>query len=268
MRRTLYEADHEAFRESFRTLPRQGARPAPRRVGRRRHRPPRAVHRRGPAAGFLGMDMPEEYGGGGVRDFRFNAIIIEEMLRAAGAAAPGSGSRLHNDICLPYFLAYCTEEQKQRWLPGIASGELITAIAMTEPGTGSDLAGDRDHGASATATTTSSTARRRSSPTGSTPTWSITAVKTDPTAAPHGACRCSSLERGHGGLQRGRNLDKLGQHAQDTAELFFNDVRVPVENLLGRGGPGLHAARRRTCRRSACRSPSPRVAAARGGAGR
>ena len=117
------------------------------------------------------MAIPEEYGGGGVDDFRYNLVIGEEI-QAAGVGGAGLGITLHNDICLPYFLRYCTEEQTARWLPGIASGELITAIAMTEPGIGSDLAGDDDHRRSATATTTSSTARRRSSPTASTPTSS------------------------------------------------------------------------------------------------
>src|SRR5262249_29933052 len=91
------------------------------------------------AAGFLGMAIPEELGGGGVADFRFNAVLGEEVM-SAGAAAAGLGLPLHNDICLPYFLDLATDEQRRRWLPGIASGELITALAMTEPGMGSDLA--------------------------------------------------------------------------------------------------------------------------------
>ena len=114
---------------------------------------------------------PEEYGGGGVDDFRYNLILGEEVQRA-GTGGAGLGLTLHNDICLPYFLSLTTDEQKARWLPGICSGELITAIAMTEPGIGSDLAVDDAPRPSATATTTSSTARRRSSPTASTPTSS------------------------------------------------------------------------------------------------
>ena len=117
------------------------------------------------------MDVPEEYGGGGVPDFRFNAVIVEEIMRTGAARRRASGITLHNDICLPYFLEYCTEEQKARWLPGIASGELITAIAMTEPGTGSDLASIATTARPRRRRTTSSTARRPSSPTGSTPTW-------------------------------------------------------------------------------------------------
>jgi len=185
--------------------------------------------------GFLGMEIPEEYGGGGVRDFRFNAVIGEELMRSGDAAA-GLGLALHNDICLPYFLAYCTEEQKRRWLPGIASGELITAVAMTEPGIGSDLASmtttairDGDHyvvnGAKTFITN------------GINSDLVITAVKTDPTQK-HKGISLVVLERGMPGFERGRNLEKLGQHAQDTAELSFTNVRVPVTNLLGEEGRG------------------------------
>jgi alkylation response protein AidB-like acyl-CoA dehydrogenase len=138
---------------------------------------------------------------------------------------------LHNDICLPYFLAYCDDEQQQRWLPGIASGELITAIGMTEPGIGSDLGAlattairDGDHyvvnGAKTFITN------------GINADLVVTAVKTDPNER-HRGISLLILERGMPGFERGRNLDKLGQHAQDTAELSFTDVRVPVSNLLG-----------------------------------
>ena len=103
---------------------------------------PRELFQAAGANGFLGMQVPEQYGGGGTADFRFNQVLGEELM-LAGVGGAGLGITLHNDICLPYFLSYCTDEQKQRWLPGIASGELITAIAMTEPGAGSDLAGIR-----------------------------------------------------------------------------------------------------------------------------
>jgi alkylation response protein AidB-like acyl-CoA dehydrogenase len=180
--------------------------------------------------GFLGIEVPEEYGGGGVADFRFNAVLGEELLRTPDAGA-GLGIALHNDICLPYFLSYCTDEQKQRWLPGIVSGELVTAIGMTEPGIGSDLASmattavrDGDHyvvNGSKTFITNGIHAD-----------LVITAVKTDPKHR-HRGMSLLVLERGMAGFTRGRNLAKLGQHAQDTAELFFDNVRVPVENLLG-----------------------------------
>jgi len=229
MRRTLYEAEHEAFRESFRRFLAVELVPHVEEwdaagIGARE------LYTAAGTAGFLAMDAPEEYGGGGVRDFRFNAVIMEEIMRI-GAAAAGLGITLHNDVCLPYFLEYCSDEQKARWLPGIASGELITAIAMTEPGTGSDLA------------SITTTARRDGDAyvvngaktfitNGINADLVVTAVKTDPTAK-HAGMSLFVIERGMAGFTRGRNLDKLGQHAQDTAELSFADVRVPVANLLG-----------------------------------
>jgi alkylation response protein AidB-like acyl-CoA dehydrogenase len=185
--------------------------------------------------GFLGMAIPEQYGGGGVDDFRFNLVIGEELQRA-GAGAAGLGLTLQNDICLPYFLRYCTDEQRERWLPGIASGELITAIAMTEPAIGSDLASmtttairDGDHylvNGSKTFITNGINAD-----------LVIAAVKTDPRER-HQGISLLVLERGMEGFERGRNLAKLGLHAQDTAELFFDDVVVPVANRLGDEGQG------------------------------
>ena len=132
MRRTLFDADHEAFRESFRAfldkevVPHLDEWEAAGIV-------PRELFTTAGRSGFLGMDIPEEYGGGGVRRLPVQRGDRRGVMRA-GAAAAGLGMTLHNDICLPYFLAYCNDEQKRRWLPGIASGELITAIAMTEPG--------------------------------------------------------------------------------------------------------------------------------------
>ena len=229
MRRTLYDDDHEAFRATVRTFVDKEIGPhvdAWSAAGIT----PRELFTAAGRQGLLGMDVPEEYGGGGVRDFRFNAVVTEEVLRVPEAGA-GLGISLHNDICLPYFLAYCTDEQKRRWLPGIVSGELITAIGMTEPGIGSDLA------------SMSTTALRHGDhyvvngaktfiTNGINADLVITAVKTDP-AQQHEGMSLLVLERGMEGFTRGRNLDKLGQHAQDTAELFFSDVRVPAANLLG-----------------------------------
>ena len=196
---------------------------------------PRSLFTAAGAAGFLGMAVPEEYGGGGVDDFRYNLIIGEEVQRS-GTGGAGLGITLHNDICLPYFLSLANEEQKARWLPGICSGELITAIAMTEPGIGSDLASmgttairDGDHyvvNGSKTFITNGINAD-----------LVITAVKTDPSQR-HKGMSLLVLERGMDGFERGRNLDKVGLHSQDTAELFFNDVQVPVANLLGSEGQG------------------------------
>jgi alkylation response protein AidB-like acyl-CoA dehydrogenase len=187
------------------------------------------------ANGFLGMAVPEEYGGGGVDDFRYNVVIAEEVQRG-GINAAGLGWTLHNDICMPYFLSLGTDEQKARWLPGIASGLLITAVAMTEPGIGSDLAsmsttalrdGDRYivNGSKTFITN------------GINADLVITAVKTDPSQR-HKGMSLLILERGMDGFERGRNLEKVGMHSQDTAELFFTDVAVPVTNLLGEEGQG------------------------------
>ena len=136
MKRNLFTDEHEQFRASFRTfLEREVT--AHRGVGTRRHRQPELFTKAG--AGFSGMGAPEEYGGGGVADFRYNAVIGEEVQRS-GAGGAGLALTLHNDICMPYFVRLTNDEQKARWLPSICSGETITAIAMTEPSAGSDLA--------------------------------------------------------------------------------------------------------------------------------
>ena len=185
--------------------------------------------------GFLGMAIPEAYGGGGSHDFRFNQIIAEELARA-GIGGAGLGITLHNDVLTPYFVEYCTDEQRQRWLPGIASGELITAIAMTEPGTGSDLAG-----VATTAVRDGDEYVVNGSKTfitnGINADLVIVVAKTDPTQR-HTGMSLLVVERGMAGFERGRNLDKIGLHSQDTAELFFTDVRVPVANRLGEEGQG------------------------------
>jgi alkylation response protein AidB-like acyl-CoA dehydrogenase len=234
MQRTIFTDEHEMFRDAFRQFVDKEIVPgflqweADGIV-------PRELFAAAGASGFLGMDVPEELGGGGVEDFRYNLIIGEELQRS-GTGGAGLGITLHNDICLPYFTSLCTDEQKQRWLPGICSGELITAIAMTEPGIGSDLAsmgttairdGDRYvvNGSKTFITN------------GINADLVITAVKTDPSQK-HKGMSLVVLERGMEGFERGRNLEKVGLHSQDTAELFFTDVQVPVENLLGTEGQG------------------------------
>ncbi len=234
MRRTHFTEEHDLFRDSFRTFVEREMAP--------HHAEwdeagivPRELFATAGAAGFLGMAVPEAYGGGGVDDFRYSQVIGEE-LQYAGVASAGLGMTLHTDICLPYFLSLASEEQKARWLPGIVAGELITAIGMTEPGIGSDLASmsttalrDGDHyvvnGAKTFITN------------GINADLVITAVKTDPTQR-HAGMSLLVLERGMEGFERGRNLEKVGLHAQDTAELFFTDVPVPVENVLGVEGKG------------------------------
>src|SRR5215207_1494293 len=237
MRRTLYEADHDAFRETVRRFVVKEI--APRHVEwEAAGIVPRELYTSAGAQGLLGWAVPEEFGGGGQSDFRFNAVLGEEVL-AAGVAGSGNGLCLQNDVCLPYFLDLATPEQKGRWLPGIASGELVTAIAMTEPGVGSDLA----------AMTT--TARREGDvyvvngaktfiTSGINADLVITAVKTDPTQR-HKGMSLLVVERGMPGFERGRNLEKVGMHAQDTAELFFTDVPVPVTNRLGDEGSGFRS---------------------------
>ncbi len=185
--------------------------------------------------GLLGMAIPEQLGGGGVDDFRYNVIVNEELY-GAGVNGVGLGITLHNDIVLPYFLAYCNDEQRERWLPGIASGELITAVAMTEPGIGSDLASMSAtairHGDAYVVNGTKTFITN-----GINADLVVTAVKTDPSLR-HKGISLVVLERGMEGFERGRNMEKLGLHSQDTAELFFDEVVVPVENLLGTEGAG------------------------------
>src|SRR3954453_7790377 len=234
MRRQLFDEEHEAFRDSFRRFLEKEVVPH-HDQWERDGIVPREVFAAAGANGFIGMAVPEEYGGGGVDDFRFNVVIGEETARV-GATGFGLGLGLHNDIVLPYFLSFTTDEQKARWLPGIASGELVTAVAMTEPGIGSDLASmrttavrDGDHyvvDGSETFITNGINAD-----------LIVTAVKTDPTQR-HKGISILVIEAGTPGFERGRNHEKVGMHSQDTAELFFNDAHVPVENLLGAEGQG------------------------------
>lgn len=234
MKRDIYTEEHEMFREAYRTFLEREMVP---------HHDrwessgiiDRSVFAKAGESGFLAMQVPEEYGGPGVDDFRYNYVVVEELCKADLYAA-GLGLTLHTDICLPYFNHWCNEEQKRRWLPGIASGELITAIAMTEPGIGSDLASmgttairDGDEyivNGSKTFITN-----------GINCDLVVVAVKTDPSQK-HKGMSLLVVETDTEGFERGRNLDKLGMHSQDTAEMFFTEMRVPVENLLGNEGEG------------------------------
>ncbi|MFG2848262.1 acyl-CoA dehydrogenase family protein [Kitasatospora sp. NPDC048296] len=178
--------------------------------------------------GLLGLAVPEEYGGGGTPDFRYAAVLAEEFARAG---ASGLAIGLHNDIIGPYLTSLATEEQKRRWLPGFCTGELITAIAMTEPGTGSDLQGIRTHAVDRGDHYLLNGAKTFIS-NGILADLVIVVARTTPEGGSHGLSLLA-VERGMPGFERGRNLDKIGQKAQDTAELFFEDVRVPKENLVG-----------------------------------
>ena len=229
---SIYEESHELFRQSFRSW--VEAEIVPRREEfESAGIMDRELYAAAGKHGFVGMAVPEEYGGGGTRDFRFNAVIAEELAETS-AGGGGLGLTLHNDITTPYFIEYCNEEQAKRWLPGIASGELITAIAMTEPGTGSDLAAvvtsavrDGDeyvlNGAKTFITN------------GINSDLVIVVCRTKPEGG-HDGMSLLVVERSMPGFERGRNLHKIGQHSADTAELFFSDVRVPAANLLGEEG--------------------------------
>jgi alkylation response protein AidB-like acyl-CoA dehydrogenase len=232
--RAIFDDTHEDFRESVRRWLTKEIAPQFDQW-ERDGIVPREIFAQAGANGFIGTQIPEALGGAGVEDFRFNVVLSEELFRLSlGGFAVGL--TLHNDVCLPYFLEYCDERQQERWLPGIADGTLITAIAMTEPGAGSDLAGiktravrDGDHyivnGAKTFITN------------GINSDLIVTAVKTDPSQR-HQGLSMLVIERDTPGLERGRNLEKIGMHSQDTAELFFNDARVPVENLLAGEGQG------------------------------
>ena len=229
---SIYEPEHEDFRQTARAF-----------LGRevvpfhdqweKDGIVPRSAWEKAGEAGLLCFDVEEEYGGPGIRDFRFNSVLHEEM---AKVGASGPGWFVHTDIIVPYISHLGTPEQKARWLPGCVTGETITAVAMTEPGAGSDLQGIRttavdkgDHYVLNGAKTFISN--------GINADLVIVVAKTDPAAGARGISLLV-VERGMAGFERGRNLDKMGMKAQDTAELSFTDVVVPKENLLGQEGSG------------------------------
>jgi alkylation response protein AidB-like acyl-CoA dehydrogenase len=186
--------------------------------------------------GLLGFSVPEQLGGPGVNDFRYNAIVIDELQRA-GAASESIAFTLQNDIVLPYLTDLTTPEQQQRWLPGVVTGETVLGIAMTEPGTGSDLAGirtaavrDGDHYVVNGAKTFISN--------GQSGDLFVIAVRTSPDR--HKGLSLVVVDADTPGFHRGRNLEKIGLHAQDTSELSFTDMRVPVDNLLEQEGMGFY----------------------------
>ena len=234
--RTIYDDEHEQFRSAFRGWLDKEVVPNHEQY-ERDGITPRELWLAAGAQGFLGLTVPEQYGGGGTDDYRFAAVMQEEV-SYTGVIGSANGFTLHNDIVLPYFIGLCNDEQKARWLPNMVSGECITAIAMTEPNTGSDLANIRT-----TAIRHGDTYVVNGSKTfitnGINSDAVIVAVKTDPDAK-HRGMSLLVIERGMKGFERGRNLDKLGMHAQDTAELFFTDVEVPVANLLGEEGKGFY----------------------------
>ena len=234
MKRCVFEAEHEQLRETTKQYIERELVPNAEKWERERIVDRSAFVTAG-KYGLIGFNMPEEYGGGGSDDFRFNAVIDEEIARYGG---PAPSLSLQNDVVGPYFIRLCTEEQKRRWLPGIASGETIVAIAMTEPGAGSDLAGIRtsavrdgdDWIVNGAKTFISS---------GINSDLVIVVTRTDPEAG-HKGFTLLVVERDMPGFTRGRKLDKMGLHAQDTSELNFENVRVPSSNVLGQQGRGFY----------------------------
>jgi alkylation response protein AidB-like acyl-CoA dehydrogenase len=228
MQRTLFEPDHDAFREMVRGFMDRFV------VGRHEQWEKagivdREVWVEAGKQGMLGTDVPEEYGGGGVPDFRYNVVLDEEIIRVG---ATGLGFGLHNDIVGPYLLTLSTEEQKRRWLPGFCSGEIITAIAMSEPGAGSDLQRLRTH-ATRDGDDWILSGSKTFITNGINADLVLVVARTDPDADGARGLSLLAVERGMPGFERGRNLDKIGMKAQDTAELFFDEVRVPAANLVG-----------------------------------
>jgi alkylation response protein AidB-like acyl-CoA dehydrogenase len=229
--RTGFTEDHQLFRETARRFFEAEVAPHSERWAEA-GQVSREVWLKAGETGLLCMAVPEEHGGAGVDDFRYNAIVNEEQIRV-GASGPGFS--VHTDINLPYLLAYGSDAQKKTYLPRMVSGECITAIAMSEPGTGSDLSNIQ-------------TKARRDGD-----SWVIDGSKTFISNGqmadlvivvvrtgedPHKGLSLILVEAGTPGFERGRNLDKIGMKAQDTSELFFSDCRVPADNLLGEEGAG------------------------------
>lgn len=231
MRRALFEDEHNWFRESVAAFVDRELMP-----NRERFRSQRSIDRevwlKAGEAGFLGLGVPAEYGGSGIGDFRFNAVFGEELARAGFAYSSSFG--IQTDVVAPYLLRLTTEEQRERWLPGFCKGEIITAIGMTEPAAGSDLKGIQ------------STARRDGDG------WSLSGSKTFITNGYNadlvvtaartpdpGGISLFAVEDGMEGFSRGNKLHKLGQHEADTAELFFDEVKLPAANLIGEPGRGM-----------------------------
>ncbi|MBU7598793.1 acyl-CoA dehydrogenase family protein [Streptomyces sp. P38-E01] len=237
MRRTVFNEDHEAFRQTIREFIADEVVP---------HYPqweeqgfvPRSLYRKLGELGIFGIEVPEEYGGAGESGFKFNAVISEECARAGVSFG---GSSVHTALCLPYLLSYADEDQKRRWLPSFVSGEMMTAIAMTEPGTGSDLAGMQTTARLSDDGTHYVLNGAKTFITGGVQADRVlVCCRTSPASAEdrRGGISILVVDTSSEGYAVGRTLDKLGLKTSDTAELSFNDVRVPVADLLGEEGRG------------------------------
>jgi alkylation response protein AidB-like acyl-CoA dehydrogenase len=236
MPRNIYGPDHEAFRSSVREFVDRTLKPRAEDFIAAKSLD-RTVWKEAGKQGLLGLGIPEEYGGAGADDFLFNAVAAEEFSRFNAAVSSCFG--IHADVCPPYIVDLGTEEQKQRWLPGMAAGELICGIAMTEPSGGSDLAALKT-----TAVRDGDGWIVNGSKTFITNGYQgdliIVAARTDPSKGAKGIT-LFMVEAGMEGFTRGRKLDKVGQEESDTAELFFDNVRVPDANRLGAEGRGFIA---------------------------
>ncbi len=234
MDRDFYEPDHEAFREVVQAYIKREVAPNEQRWEEERNVDRQAWLAAGKQS-LIGMLVPEEYGGAGTSDFRYRCVMMEEFARI-GATSISSGFGLQDDIAIPYIVDLATDEQKARWLPPMAAGECIGAIAMTEPAAGSDLQGIRTTAVRAADQWILNGAKTFIT-NGINADLVIVVARTDPEAGARGISLLV-VERGMDGFSRGRKLDKIGMHAQDTAELFFDDVAVPAANLLGKLGGG------------------------------
>ena len=228
MRRTVYSADHEAFRDTVRTFIERSILPIHEEIVAEKQIPD-SVWLAAGKADLLGLEVPEEFGGSDPGDYRFNAVLGEELAKVS--MAYNSCLQMHFDIGVPYFVKYGTQEQKERWLPGLCSGELVTTIAMTEPSGGSDLAALRT-----SAVRSGDDWVLNGSKTfitnGYTADLIIVAARTSPEKKAKGIT-LFALENGTPGFERGRKLDKVGQPEANTAELFFQDVKIPNANVIG-----------------------------------
>ena len=234
MKRLVFEPEHEELRETTRRYIEHVVAPQSQKWERERL-VDRAAYLEAGKYGLIGFNLPEEYGGGGSDDFRFNAVIVEELARF-GSATPALS--LQNDIVGPYLKSLANQEQQARWLPGYITGEIIGAIAMSEPGAGSDLAGIRTS-ATRDGDDWIITGSKTFISAGFNSDLVIVVARTDPDAG-HKGFSLLAVERGMEGFTRGRKLDKMGQHAQDTAELHFDNVRVPGTNLIGEQNHGFY----------------------------
>ncbi|HET7689198.1 MAG TPA: acyl-CoA dehydrogenase family protein [Nocardioidaceae bacterium] len=229
MKREIYDEDHESFRDSVRTFLDREVKPNWEKYIENKQFP-REMWLAFGRQGLLGLEIPEQYGGSHAGDFRYNAVLCEELGKVSMSL--GSCHGIHADICAPYLVELTTEEQRERWLPGFVSGEIITAIGMTEPSGGSDLASLKT-----TATRDGDDWIINGSKTFITNGYSadlvIVAARTDPEAKRGHGISLFGVEATMDGFSRGRKLDKVGQDESDTAELFFEDMRVPGANLIG-----------------------------------